>query len=101
MRLSSGATPVDFAYSVHTDVGHHTIGARVNGQMVSLEHVLSNGDTVEVITSKNHVPSKDWLKFVRSTKAKQRIRAFLKADENVCSLALGMEILLRTYARSN
>ncbi len=93
VRLSSGATPVDFAYSVHTDVGHHTIGARVNGQMVSLEHVLSNGDTVEVLTSKNHVPSKDWLKFVRSTKAKQRIRAFLKADENVRSLALGMEIL--------
>ncbi len=93
VRLAYGSTPVDFAYSVHTDVGHRTVGARVNGQMVSLDHVLSNGDTVEVMTSKSHVPSKDWLKFVRSSKAKQRIRAFLKAEEHARSLALGMELL--------
>jgi GTP pyrophosphokinase len=61
--------------------------------MVSLEHVLTNGDTVEVMTSKSHVPSKDWLKFVRSSKAKQRIRAFLKAEEHARSMALGMELL--------
>ena len=93
VRLPYGATPVDFAYMVHTDVGHRTVGARVNGQMVSLEHTLTNGDTVEVMTSKNHVPSKDWLKFVKSSKAKQRIRAFLKAEEHARSLAIGMEIL--------
>jgi len=93
VRLSYGSTPVDFAYSVHTDVGHRTVGARVNGQMVSLDHVLTNGDTVEVMTSKSHVPSKDWLKFVRTSKAKQRIRAFLKAEEHARSLALGMELL--------
>jgi guanosine-3',5'-bis(diphosphate) 3'-pyrophosphohydrolase len=93
VRLAYGSTPVDFAYSVHTDVGHRTVGARVNGQMVSLDHVLTNGDTVEVMTSKSHVPSKDWLKFVRSSKAKQRIRAFLKAEEHARSLALGMELL--------
>ncbi len=93
IRLPFGSTPVDFAYAVHTDVGHRTIGGRVNGQMVSLDHVLTNGDTVEVVTSKNHVPSKDWLKFVRSSKAKQRVRAFLKAEEHSRALALGMEIL--------
>jgi GTP pyrophosphokinase len=95
VRLPFGATPVDFAYAVHTDVGHRTIGARVNGQMVSLDHALANGDTLEVITSKTHVPSKDWLKFVRSTKAKQRIRAFLKAEEHARSMALGMELLTK------
>jgi len=93
VRLPYGATPVDFAYMVHTDVGHRTVGARVNGQMVSLDHSLTNGDTVEVLTSKTHVPSKDWLRFVRSSKAKQRIRAFIKAEEHARALALGMDIL--------
>jgi len=95
VRLSYGSTPVDFAYMVHTDVGHRTVGARVNGQMVPLDHELSNGDTVEVITSKNHVPSKDWLRFVKSSKAKQRIRAFIKAEEHARSMALGIEMLTK------
>jgi GTP pyrophosphokinase len=95
VRLTYGSTPVDFAYSVHTDVGHRTIGARVNGQMVALDHVLSNGDTVEVVTSKSHVPSKDWLRFVRSSKARQRIRAFLKTEEHARSMALGMDLLTK------
>lgn len=93
IRLAYGSTPVDFAYAVHTDVGHRTVGARVNGQMVPLDHTLSNGDTVEVVTSKTHVPSKDWLRFVRTSKAKQRVRAFLKAEEHARSLALGMDLL--------
>jgi GTP pyrophosphokinase len=93
IRLAYGSTPVDFAYAVHTDVGHRTVGARVNGQMVPLDHSLSNGDTVEVVTSKTHVPSKDWLRFVRTSKAKQRVRAFLKAEEHARSLALGMDLL--------
>jgi guanosine-3',5'-bis(diphosphate) 3'-pyrophosphohydrolase len=93
VRLAFGSTPVDFAYAVHTDVGHRTIGARVNGQIVSLDHTLANGDTIEVITSKSHVPSKDWLRFVRSSKAKQRIRAFLKTEEHARSMALGMDLL--------
>jgi GTP pyrophosphokinase len=95
VRLTFGSTPVDFAYMVHTDVGHRTVGARVNGQMVSLDHRLSNGDTIEVITSKTHVPSKDWLRFVRSSKARQRIRAFLKTEEHARSMALGMDILTK------
>ncbi|MFN4895882.1 MAG: RelA/SpoT family protein [Pseudomonadota bacterium] len=95
VRLAFGSTPVDFAYAVHTDVGHRTIGAKVNGQMVALDHVLANGDTIEIVTSKSHVPSKDWLRFVRSSKARQRIRAFLKTEEHARSLALGMDLLTK------
>lgn len=95
VRLTFGATPVDFAYAVHTDVGHRTIGAKVNGQMVSLDHLLANGDTIEIVTSKSHVPSKDWLRFVRTSKARQRIRAFLKTQEHSRSLALGMDLLTK------
>lgn len=93
IRLPFNATPVDFAYAVHTDVGHHATGAKVNGQIVPLHHRLGNGDTVEVMTSKTHVPSKDWLKFVQSTKAKQRVRAFLKSEERARSLAIGLELI--------
>jgi guanosine-3',5'-bis(diphosphate) 3'-pyrophosphohydrolase len=95
LRLAYGSTPVDFAYSVHTDVGHRTTGARVNGQLVQLDHKLENGDTVEIITSKTHVPSKDWLRFLKSSKAKQRVRAFLKSEEHAKSLAIGFEILTK------
>lgn len=93
LRLPAKSTPIDFAYAVHTDVGHQCTGARINGSIVPLEHELTNGDTVEVITQRGHVPSKDWLRFVRSTKAKQRIRAFLKTEEHARSLALGIDIL--------
>lgn len=93
VRLTFASTPVDFAYAVHTDVGHRTTGARVNGLMVPLSHRLRNGDTVEVLTSKTHVPSKDWLKFVNTSKAKQRIRAFLKSEERARSLAIGLDLL--------
>lgn len=95
VRLPYEATPVDFAYAIHTDVGHTTTGARVNGTIVALNHVLENGDTVEVITQRNHVPNNDWLSFVRSTKAKQRIRAFLKSQEHAHSMAIGMEMLTK------
>lgn len=93
VRLVAKSTPVDFAYSVHTDVGHRTTGARVNGQIVPLDHILRNGDTVEVLTQKNHIPSKDWLRFVQTTKAKQRIRAFLKSQEHERSMQLGIDLL--------
>jgi len=93
LRLPFNSTPVDFAYGVHTDVGHRTVGARVNGQQVGLDCRLRNGDTVEIVTSRTHVPSKDWLRFVQSSKARQRIRAFLKTEEHARSLALGVEML--------
>jgi guanosine-3',5'-bis(diphosphate) 3'-pyrophosphohydrolase len=100
IRLSFGATPIDFAYAVHTDIGHRAVGARVNGTIVPLDYKLQNGDTVKIVTSKNHVPSKDWLRFVRSTKAKQRIRAFLKTEEHARSLAVGVEILSKELRKS-
>ncbi len=93
IRLAYNSTAVDLAYAIHTDVGHRTMGARVNGLMVPLDRKLENGDTVEIITAKNHVPSKDWLRFVVSSKAKQRIRAFLKSEERARSLAVGLELL--------
>ncbi len=93
IRLTFKSTPVDFAYAVHTDLGHQTTGAKVNGQIVPLDYQLSNGDTVEIIRSKSHVPNKDWLNFVATGKAKQRIRAYLKLQERERSQQIGQEIL--------
>lgn len=93
IRLPFNSTPIDFAYAVHTDVGHRTTGARVNNVIVPIDYRLRNGDTVEVLTNKSHVPNKDWLRFVVSSKAKQRVRAFLKSEEHARSLAFGHEIL--------
>jgi GTP diphosphokinase / guanosine-3',5'-bis(diphosphate) 3'-diphosphatase len=95
IRLPYGSTPLDFAYAVHTDIGNTTTGAKVNGSIIPLSHKLENGDTVEVITSKNQSPSKDWLAYVKSTKAKQRIRAFLRTQEQAHSMAIGMELLAK------
>ncbi len=82
MALPAGATPVDFAYAVHTEVGHHTIGSRVNGRLVPLESRLDNGDVVEVFTSKNPTagPSRDWLNFVRSPRARSKIRQWFTKE---------------------
>jgi guanosine-3',5'-bis(diphosphate) 3'-pyrophosphohydrolase len=88
-----GATPVDFAYAIHTEVGHTCTGARINGRMVSLKYKLQNGDTVEIITSPNHVPSRDWLQFVRTPRARSKIRQWLKTAERERSITLGKEIL--------
>ncbi len=93
IRLPYNSTPVDFAYAVHTDVGHRTTGARVNGLIVPLDYKLENGDTVEIMTSKGHVPSKDWLRFLQTSKAKQRVRAFIKSEEHARSVAIGLELL--------
>lgn len=98
-ELTDGATPVDFAYAVHTDVGSHTVAARVNGKMVPLRTPLKNGDTVEVITSKTKSPSKDWLKFVVTSKAKSRIRAYIQNEEKKKSLQLGQELLEKEFRK--
>src|ERR1700732_4783407 len=73
LALPRGATPVDFAYAVHTEVGNQCIGAKVNGQIVPLRHRLTNGDVVEILTQKGHVPSRDWLNFVRTSRARSKI----------------------------
>lgn len=75
--LPNGSTPLDFAYKIHTNLGHHFAGARVNQKIVSLDYKLNNGDLIEIITNKNKKPSRDWLNIVKSTKAKKKIRTFL------------------------
>ncbi len=97
--LPRGATPVDFGYLIHTEVGHKCIGAKVNGQMVSLPYQLQTGDIVEVVTAKNHTPSKDWLKFVKTIKARSKIRQWIKAQEKERSISLGREILEKTFRK--
>ena len=96
-----GSTPIDFAYSVHTDIGHRCVGAKVNGKLVPLKYELKNGDIVEVITSPHHTPSKDWLKIVRSSRARNKIRSWIKTEERKRSIVLGREICekdLRKYS---
>ena len=94
-----GATPVDFAYDVHSEVGHRCVGARVNGKMVPLRTELRNGDTVEVITSANQRPSKDWLKFAKTGKAQSRIKHYFKAEERERSVAQGREFCEREFRK--
>ena len=88
-----GATAVDFAYSVHTDVGHQCTGTKANGRMVPLRYQLRNGDTIEVLTSTSHVPNRDWLRWVVTPRARTRIKAWLKSEDKERSIALGMRNL--------
>ncbi len=94
-----GATPVDFAYSIHTDVGNQCIGAKVNRNIVPLKYQLQNGDTVEIITQAGHHPSKDWLKFVVTSRAVSKIRNWIKTEERIKSVALGKDLLEREFKR--
>ena len=94
-----GATPVDFAYEVHTEVGHRCVGARVNGKLQPLRYELQNGDKVEILTAANHRPSKDWLKQVKSTKAITRIKHWFKTEERERSISLGREICEREFRK--
>ncbi len=90
--LPRGATPVDFAYAVHTEVGNRCVGAKVNGKMVALKTQLRNGDIVEVLTDARHQPSRDWLKFVKTGRAREKIRSFVRAEQKKHALSLGEEI---------
>jgi GTP pyrophosphokinase len=94
-----GATPIDFAYSVHTDIGHRCVGAKVNGKLVPLKYEMKTGDIVEVVTSPHHTPSKDWLKIVKSTRARNKIRAWIKTEERKRSIVLGREICEKDFRR--
>jgi GTP pyrophosphokinase len=93
--LPEGATPVDFAYAVHTDVGHHCVGAKVNGKLVPLRYTLRQGDILEIVTSPTQHPSRDWLKIVKSNRARAKINQWLKIEERARSLALGRELFER------
>jgi GTP pyrophosphokinase len=92
-ELPQGSTPVDFAYAVHTDIGHQCVGAKINGKIVPLKHVLRNGDRIEIITQAGHTPSRDWLKFVKTSKARTRIKAWVKTEERRRSILIGKELL--------
>jgi GTP pyrophosphokinase len=92
-ELPEGSTPVDFAYAIHTEVGHRCVGARVNGRMVPLRHQLVSGNTVDVITSASHKPSRDWLKFVVTARAKSRVKQWLRTEERKQSIDLGKTLL--------
>jgi GTP pyrophosphokinase len=92
-ELPEGSTPIDFAYAIHTEVGHRCVGARVNGRMVPLRQKLPSGSTVEVMTSGTHRPSRDWLKFVVSQRAKSRIKQWLRTEERKQSVELGQKLL--------
>ena len=90
--LPRDATPVDFAYAIHTDVGHQCVGARVNGKMVPLRTRLRNGDIVEIATTPGHKPSRDWLNFVTTSRARNKIKHFIHAEEKIRSLELGRKL---------
>ena len=85
--LPEGSTPIDFAYAVHTEVGNHCAGARVNGKLVPLRHVLRQGDIVEVVTSPTQKPSRDWLKTVKSTRARSKVKQWLRTEERARSVS--------------
>jgi guanosine-3',5'-bis(diphosphate) 3'-pyrophosphohydrolase len=93
--LPEGATPIDFAYAVHTKVGEHCVGSKVNGKLVPLRTTLRQGDIVEIVTSPNQHPSRDWLKFVKSTRARTKINQWLKIEERARSIELGREMFER------
>src|SRR5215217_203788 len=95
----AGATPIDFAYAIHTDVGHQCVGARVNGKMVPLRTRLRNGDIVEVMTTPGHNPSRDWLIFVVTSRARNKIKHYIHAEEKSRSLELGKKVFEKEARR--
>ncbi|MBT8370032.1 MAG: bifunctional (p)ppGpp synthetase/guanosine-3',5'-bis(diphosphate) 3'-pyrophosphohydrolase, partial [Deltaproteobacteria bacterium] len=97
--LPRGATPVDFAYMIHTEVGNQCTGAKVNGQLVPLTYKLETGDIIEITISKNHHPSKDWLKYVKTVKARSKIRHWIKTQEKSRSMTLGREMLDKAFRK--
>lgn len=103
LALPQGATPVDFAYAVHTEVGHKTVGAKVNGRLVPLDSTLDNGDTVEIITTsdENAHPKRDWLEFVQSTRAKNKIRQWFTRERREESIETGRDMLARAIRRQH
>ena len=101
LTLPVGSTTVDFAYAVHTEVGHACIGAKINGRLVSLDHQLSSGDSCEIFTSKVETagPSQDWLRFVRSPRARNKIRQWFSRERRLDMIESGREQLAEELRR--
>jgi GTP pyrophosphokinase len=97
--LPRGSTPIDFAYTVHTDVGNNCVGARVNGKMVPLRTPLKHGDIVEIVTGTKHKPSRDWLNFATTSRARNKIRHFLQAEEKARSIEIGRKLMEKELRR--
>jgi guanosine-3',5'-bis(diphosphate) 3'-pyrophosphohydrolase len=97
--LPKGATPIDFAYMIHSEVGNQCTGAKVNGRMVPLKYEIQTGNIVEIITSKGSHPSKDWMNFVKTVKARSKIRQWIKIQEKERSLSLGREMCEKTFRK--
>ena len=93
--VPAGATPVDFAYTIHTEVGHTCVGAKINGRMVPLRTKLRTGDIVEIVTQKDHKPSRDWLTFVKSPRARNKIKHWLNEDQRARAVEIGRKLLER------
>ena len=98
-EMPLGSTPVDFAYAIHTEIGDHCVGAKVNGKIVPLKHHLKSGDTVEILTAATQLPHKDWLKFVRTSRAKTKIKHWLKLEQQKRSVEVGRRLLEREFKR--
>jgi len=101
--MPRGSTPIDFAYAIHSQIGQHCVGGKVNGKLVPLRHQLKNGDTVEILTSPHAHPSKDWLTYVKTSRAQARIRQFIRLEEHRRSMEIGKELAekdLRKYGLS-
>ncbi len=98
-QFPKGATPVDFAFAIHTDVGLRCVGAKINGRLIPLRTELQNGDIVEIVTSPNHIPSKDWLKIVKTPRARSKIRQWIKNEERARSISLGRDLLEKEIRR--
>ena len=101
ISFPKGATPIDFAYYIHTDVGDKCVGAKVNRKIVPLKYNLSNGDIIEILTSPAHKPSRDWLKIVKTSRARTKIRNYLKIEEKARSITLGREITEKEIQKYN
>ena len=99
--LPRGATPIDFAYSIHTDVGHQCVGARVNGRMVPVRTRLASGDIIEVVTAPGHTPSRDWLNTVVTSRARNKIKHFIHAEEKLRAVELGRKLFDKELRRFN
>ena len=98
-ELPRGATPIDFAYAIHTEVGNQCVGAKVNGRMVPLKTALKNGDVVEIVTQPSHKPSRDWLKIAKTSRALSKIRVVVREEQQEQSLALGRQILEKEFRK--
>lgn len=98
-ELPKGSTPIDFAYAIHTEVGDHCVGAKINGKIIPLKHELDSGDTIEILTSPNQTPHKDWLKFVRTSRAKTKIKHWIKVEEQKRSTEIGRRLLEAEFRR--